>query len=233
MTATDWTAYFDAFAPRYERAAYGGAGLAALGERELVTVRAALAGRAPGRVLDAGAGTGRVARMLHALGWQVTALDASTEMLARLGATVPRVHARLGAALPFPDAAFDAVVSLRVLKYVAQLDAGVGELARVLRPGGVAVLEIANRRSLARFGYRGTSVRCASVGETAALMRAHGLAPVSRHAGARLPHAFWARATSARAAAAVASCDRAAAAILGGDTRAIGARSVILVGERS
>lgn len=43
-------------------------------------------------------------------------------------------------ALPFDDARFDAITALQTLAYVPDLDAALGEIARVLRPGGRAVI---------------------------------------------------------------------------------------------
>jgi ubiquinone/menaquinone biosynthesis C-methylase UbiE len=234
-TATEWGQFFDEFAPTYERDAFGGAGLAIVSTRELDAIRSALAAREPGAVLDAGAGTGRITRLLRGMGWDVTAADNSAEMLAGLRRELPdlrAVHARLGEPLPFADSTFDAVVSIRVLKYVAALDVALTEIARVLRPGGVAVLEITNARSVARAGYRRAPVHALTIRGMEAAMQHAGLAPVARAAGTRLPHLAWDRARSMRGARAVASVDGAVGRLLGGDTRAIGARSVILVGQR-
>jgi len=63
------------------------------------------------------------------------------QLARRAGRRLPR-DVRLasydGLHLPFPDAAFDAVTSTAVLEHVADLDAFAREVARVLRPGGVA-----------------------------------------------------------------------------------------------
>ena len=164
-----WADFFDDLAPRYDVAAFGGAGLAAVGNRELHAVREALRRRAPGRVLDAGAGSGRVTNVCLALGWSVTALDASSAMVARLRdryPMMPVLHAPLGRErLPLADDTFDAVVSMRVLKYVDDLDRALAEIARVLRPNGLVVLEFANRRSVARWGYRDAPVLLPSIRE--------------------------------------------------------------------
>jgi SAM-dependent methyltransferase len=98
-------------------------------------------------LLDAGCGTGFVARRLAALG-KVVAVDVS-EHAAEYWKTPPRppkprfVRASV-TALPFRDRAFDLVVSLDVLYHRAVGDdlAAARELARVLRPGGLLLLNL-------------------------------------------------------------------------------------------
>jgi len=229
-----WQQHFDEFAPVYERSAFGEAGLTYIGDRESNAVMSALANFEVGRVLDAGAGTGRLSRLFTRHGWRVTALDVSTEMLERLASELPNcqtVHGALGQRLPFDDASFDAVVSMRVLKYVDQMQTAVDELARVLRPGGVAILEFANARSAARFGYPGAPIRFVTVDEAHSMMRRSGLDVTARIAGTRLPFPMWRAARSARAARAVAAVDRAIGACLGARS-VTAARSVIFVGQR-
>jgi ubiquinone/menaquinone biosynthesis C-methylase UbiE len=233
--AAGWAGYFDAFAPVYEHSAFGGQGLAYVGGLEVNAVIQTLRRLAPGRVLDAGAGTGRVARALCADGWHVTAFDVSSEMLDRLAYELPScetVQGALGTKLPFDDDCFDAVVSMRVLKYVADVEVAVEELARVLRPGGLAVLEFANARSFARLGYRGAPVQFQTIAQAHALLESAGLRVVNQVAGTRLPYPFWQRARSARAARGIAQLDRAIGTLVGGDRTALLARSMILVGMR-
>jgi ubiquinone/menaquinone biosynthesis C-methylase UbiE len=230
-----WGSFFDEYAPVYEESAFGGAGLAHVSRREIDAVVGALAGREPGRVLDAGAGTGRLSRALDARGWSVTALDLSREMLAVLQVSLPgcdTVHGALGTPLPLPDEAFDAVVSMRVLKYVADLDTGLFEIARVLRPGGVAVLEFPNRWSVARLGYGGAPVRFVGIREIARLLDRAGFDIIDRVAGPRLPQPVWAHARRPSIARFAARADRTIGAVLGGNRGLVGARSMILVGAR-
>lgn len=93
-------------------------------------------------VLDVATGTGLVARELAPRNVRVVGLDQSSEMLA---GAVPaaRANPRLqfvqgqAQALPFADAAFDAVTFTYLLRYVDDPAATVAELVRVLRPGGV------------------------------------------------------------------------------------------------
>ena len=50
------------------------------------------------------------------------------------------LHLADATALPVPDAVFDAALSVQVLEYVADVDAALAELQRVLRPGGRLVV---------------------------------------------------------------------------------------------
>jgi demethylmenaquinone methyltransferase/2-methoxy-6-polyprenyl-1,4-benzoquinol methylase len=103
------------------------------------------------RVLDVATGTGMVAAELlaRAPGCRVVGIDQSPEMLAGArarftGVDGARVELIEGQAeeLPFPDASFDALTVTYLLRYVDDPRATVGELARVVRPGGrVASLE--------------------------------------------------------------------------------------------
>lgn len=101
-------------------------------------VRWALA-TAPGpRVLDLGAGTGKLTGTLVALGADVTAVEPDPAMLAELRRALPAVRVRPGAAetIPLPDASVDAVLAGNALHWFDMAVAG-PELARVLAPGGV------------------------------------------------------------------------------------------------
>ncbi len=53
-------------------------------------------------------------------------------------------------ALPFPDASFDALVAVQSIEHVPDADRALREFARVLRPGGTAVLVTPNRLTFAR-----------------------------------------------------------------------------------
>jgi SAM-dependent methyltransferase len=91
----------------------------------------------PARVLDVGCGTGDFSeRLQRQLAVDLVALDLSPRMvdLARargLNAMKGEVQA-----LPFADEEFDCVLANRVLYHVPDLDKGLAEIARVLRPGG-------------------------------------------------------------------------------------------------
>lgn len=114
-------------------------------------VREALGASAAEKVLDAGCGPGfYCAELLDEVGpsGSVVGVDGSPAMLAlaaRRCAGRPNVDLREGdaTALPVPDGAFDAAISVQVQEYVADLTAGLGELHRVVRPRGrVLVFDI-------------------------------------------------------------------------------------------
>jgi ubiquinone/menaquinone biosynthesis C-methylase UbiE len=93
---------------------------------------------APLRVLDAACGTGRHTVHLAGLGHTVTGVDASPAMLAlaaqkRDGLLLVEGHLE---ALPFPSGAFDAAVCALLFDHLPNIDGAIGELARIVRPGG-------------------------------------------------------------------------------------------------
>jgi SAM-dependent methyltransferase len=110
----------------------------------------AIAEAAPHRLLEVGAGTGAFAeRVRRELGADVTAVGLSPRMveLARERG-VPAIVADVQE-LPFGDHAFDCAAALWVLHHVPSLDRGLGELARVLRPGGRLVVLAFGKENLA------------------------------------------------------------------------------------
>ena len=93
------------------------------------------------RALDVGCGPGALAAELAALlgPGAVTAIDPSAPFAAACAARLPEVEVVVGSAeaLPFADATFDAVLSQLVVNFMGDAQAGVREMARVARPGGV------------------------------------------------------------------------------------------------
>ncbi|SOD70548.1 methyltransferase family protein [Jatrophihabitans sp. GAS493] len=106
-----------------------------------------------GEVLDLGAGTGKLTRSLVARGLTVTAIDPSPNMLARLREHLPTIDSRLGSAeaIDLPDASMDAVLVGSAFHWFDR-PAADAEIARVLRPGGVAGL-LWNRRDPASSSF--------------------------------------------------------------------------------
>jgi SAM-dependent methyltransferase len=90
------------------------------------------------RVLDLGAGTGKLTRQLTARRLDTLAVEPSAAMRRVLAAAVPAATVLPGSAeeVPLPDASVDAVVVGQAFHWFDR-DPAVRELARVLRPGGV------------------------------------------------------------------------------------------------
>jgi len=121
--------------------------LGSITERVETSVVFDLAGPLRGkRVLDVGTGDGTYAIEAAERGAIVTALDLEQEMLdaarARAAARGVEVTLQQGRAerLPFDGASFDVVIAVTVLCFVPDAQRAVGEMARVLVPGGRVVL---------------------------------------------------------------------------------------------
>ena len=115
----------------------------------LMLLRAALDGQRPARILDCGAGTGRNLDWLGTLGWAV-GLERSPVGLRFGRARGRRLVQGTVAALPFPDASMDVATSFDVLYCLddATERTAVAEMWRVLRPGGLVVINVAALDSL-------------------------------------------------------------------------------------
>jgi len=159
MSPTPAEAFFDAIAGRYERS-YAPSTVES--RRRMARILAAMPS-SPSRVLDLGVGTGRELSALLDAGHAPTGLDASRSMLercSRRARPVPLVRADFWVApLPFDAAAFDAVIALHGTlahppdgQAIGRL---AGELARVVRAGGVFVAEAPSPAWLERMGGGG------------------------------------------------------------------------------
>jgi demethylmenaquinone methyltransferase/2-methoxy-6-polyprenyl-1,4-benzoquinol methylase len=112
--------------------------------------------RAGDRVLDACCGTGDLALADARAGGTVTGLDFSEPMLDRARRKSASIEWIQGdaLALPFPDGSFDAVTVGFGVRNVTDLERGLAELRRVLRPGGrLGILDITTPRGVLRLFY--------------------------------------------------------------------------------
>jgi demethylmenaquinone methyltransferase/2-methoxy-6-polyprenyl-1,4-benzoquinol methylase len=108
------------------------------------------------RVLDAACGTGDLAIEASRAGARVVGLDFSGAMLERARRKAPELEWLQGdlLALPFEDGDFDAATVGFGIRNVADLEAGLRELRRVVRPGGrLGVLEITRPSGILRPFY--------------------------------------------------------------------------------
>ena len=94
-------------------------------------------------VLDVGCGPGHLTRRLAALGFDATGIDLDPAMIERAAARGDdgaRYLAADVASLPFPDDAFDLVVSTLSMHHWDDAHAGLVEIGRVVRPHGRVVI---------------------------------------------------------------------------------------------
>jgi SAM-dependent methyltransferase len=104
----------------------------------------ALLGDGPGRCLEVGCGGGTRLGLLAALQWSPVGLDISGDQLRVAAGRAGRSGGALlrgdAAHLPIGSGSCDAVVSVMAVTDLADLGAGLREMARVLRPGGRCVV---------------------------------------------------------------------------------------------
>ncbi|MCC1481592.1 bifunctional 2-polyprenyl-6-hydroxyphenol methylase/3-demethylubiquinol 3-O-methyltransferase UbiG [Roseibaca sp. Y0-43] len=107
-------------------------------------------------VLDLGCAGGFMAEALDDRGARVTGIDPAAEAIAAARAHAEQTGRKIsydvgvGEALPYTDASFDVVVCVDVLEHVQDLGQVLGEVAGVLRPGGLFLFDTINRNPLAR-----------------------------------------------------------------------------------
>lgn len=123
------TARYDGFADWYDTE-FAPAPLE--GEAWHVLVR--LLGEGHDRLLDVGCGTGSYAAGLADMGWDVTGVDVSEDMLRRARAKGVEVVRADATSLPFENGSFAAAISIFTHTDVDDFGAVLREIARVLRP---------------------------------------------------------------------------------------------------
>lgn len=99
-------------------------------------------------VLEVGCGTGLILERLSRVAERAVGVDLSPGMLEHAKARGLDVHEGSATALPFEDASFDAAVSFKVLAHVEDISSAMGEMGRVVRPGGRVIAEFYNRKSV-------------------------------------------------------------------------------------
>jgi SAM-dependent methyltransferase len=114
-------------------------------ERRLKMIAESAGGRLKGRVLDDGCGVGTYVERLGRAGAKVAGLEYDFERARQASAKSPEILNAASESLPFASDTFDLVLSHEVLEHVRDDQAAIREMARVLRPGGRAIIFCPNR----------------------------------------------------------------------------------------
>ncbi|MGC4087483.1 MAG: class I SAM-dependent methyltransferase [Polyangiaceae bacterium] len=108
-----------------------------------------------GKLLDIAAGAGYTSHVLKKMGFAVTATEINTGQFLAEGVDVESVD--LNQSLPYPEASFPCVVALEIIEHLEAPSRFVREIARVLEPGGTALISTPNITTLsskARFLFK-------------------------------------------------------------------------------
>ena len=122
-----------------------------------------------GKLLDVGGGTGRVASAIGDMVDEITLADESFGMLANSPRDSFQSVCGGSESLPFADESFERVIMVDALHHVADHSHTAREMFRVLKPGGVLVIEEPDIRTFA--------VKLIAIAEKLLLMRSHFLSP--------------------------------------------------------
>jgi SAM-dependent methyltransferase len=149
-----------------------------------------LAAKPGERILDIGCGTGHLTAKIAAGGAQVTGVDRSPEMIRQAREAYPAIRFEVADATKIPlDESFDAVFSNATLHWIKDPERVIGEISRLLRPGGRFVAEFGGHGNIA--GLVAAAERAwailrlpqsmpnpwyyPSIGEYAGLLETHGV----------------------------------------------------------
>ncbi len=95
-------------------------------------------------MLDVGCSVGATLRGAEQLGWKATGVDVSQAAVDICRANGLDAHVIQGPGLPFEDATFDVLTNWHVIEHVEDVLATLAEWNRVLKPGGIMILETPN-----------------------------------------------------------------------------------------
>jgi ubiquinone/menaquinone biosynthesis C-methylase UbiE len=97
------------------------------------------------KMLDLGCGSGYHLAQYRERGFELTGVDGSEEMLKQARSINPGIEFHQGdvANVPLPDASFDYIVCIEVLRYLPDINPCLREIARLLKPGGTALVTAA------------------------------------------------------------------------------------------
>jgi ubiquinone/menaquinone biosynthesis C-methylase UbiE len=156
---------------------------------EVIAIRRLLDGRRFGSAVDVGGGYGRLSVVIADYADQVMLIDPSSQQLGLARtflADRPDIGTRRMSAtrLEFPDASTDLVTMIRVMHHLPDPAPALAEVARILRPGGFAIIEAANSAhavNRVRYLLRREPIPAAAVDIRPEEARRRGAAPFVNH----------------------------------------------------
>ncbi len=151
--------HFAAIASIYARVPYS--------KTDVMREVAALPAR--GKLLDVGGGTGRVSNAIRDLVDEIVVVDVSFGMLKETPRPALQPVCGGSESLPFADNSFERVIMVDALHHVIDHADSAHEMLRVLKPGGLLVIEEPDIRTF--------SVKLIALAEKLLLMRSHFLTP--------------------------------------------------------
>jgi SAM-dependent methyltransferase len=113
-------------------------------QRRLEMILRAAGDRILGNILEDGCGVGMYVEHLAPYGGKIYGLEYDFERAAEAGQRSPRILNAAGEHLPYADSTFDLILSHEVLEHVADDRLAVCEMARVMKPGGRAIIFVPN-----------------------------------------------------------------------------------------
>ena len=101
-------------------------------------------------ILDLGCGSGRNLFFLHEKAFFLSGIDIAPEGIRTIRKRIPDADVRVGdiyEPLPYPDASFDAILSIQVLQHATEdkIVCAINEMERILRPGGFIFVTVCGR----------------------------------------------------------------------------------------
>ena len=96
------------------------------------------------KVLEVGCGTGLILQEINKYATEAIGIDISENMLDFAREKNLNVINTNATKIPFPDKYFDVVCSFKVLAHIEDIDAVLGEMSRITKPGGKLFLEFYN-----------------------------------------------------------------------------------------
>lgn len=144
MAQKDNRSYYDEFSEWYERERHDGYHRV-IDDLQVDLLRQHVRDR---DVLEVGCGTGLLLHRIEDLARSARGIDISPGMLELARERGLQVEEGCATELPFASATFDVVYSFKVLAHVRDIERAVAECSRVVRPGGILLLEFYNPLSL-------------------------------------------------------------------------------------